>query len=143
MKPVNAVGSMTAFSKVPVVQQSPPRKSSERLRPGSRPGRGEQLKEAGKEEVDLGIYLLNRRTNLLNRRIKFELPSDSNKAIVKIVDQETGEVIRQFPPAEYLTLRERIKQVSGRMLRTLSYGSSTAFGCGSFETTVLGEVSRG
>jgi flagellar protein FlaG len=117
MKPVNAVGSMTAFSKVPVAQQSSPRKSPERLKPGSRSGRGEQPKEAGKEQVDLGICLLNRTTNLLNRRIKFELPSDSNKAIVKIVDQKTGEVIRQLPPAESVRLRERIKQVSGRMLK--------------------------
>jgi flagellar protein FlaG len=107
---------MTVFSKVPVVQQSPPRNSPEELRPESPSGQADQSKEAEKE-VDLGVYSLNRTTNLFNRRIKFELSSDSDKLIVKIVDQKSGEVIRQFPPAEFVRLRERIKQVSGRMLK--------------------------
>ena len=116
MKPIDATGSMTAFSKVPAVKQFAPRKSPEGLRPESPSGQGDQSKEAEKE-VDLGVYFLNRTSNLLNRGVKFELLSDSNKVIVKIVDQETGELIRQFPPAELVRLRERIKQVSGRMLR--------------------------
>jgi len=117
VKPVNAVGSMTAFSKVPVPRQSPPGNSPERLRPQSSSRQADQSKEAAKGTLDRSIVRLNRTTYLFNRKIKFETPSGSKDVIVKIVDQETGEVIRQIPPAEFIRLRERIKKVAGRMLR--------------------------
>ncbi|MBM9616910.1 flagellar protein FlaG [Desulfobulbus rhabdoformis] len=44
--------------------------------------------------------------------VRFEKDSGSDELIVKIIDQDTEEIIRQIPPEELLSLSEHLKNFS-------------------------------
>jgi flagellar protein FlaG len=46
-------------------------------------------------------------------KISFDVDDDTGRAIVRVLNKETGEVIRQVPPEELLTLVARMRQLSG------------------------------
>ncbi|MDD2465914.1 MAG: flagellar protein FlaG [Desulfobulbus sp.] len=48
--------------------------------------------------------------------VRFEQESESQQLIVKIVDQETDEVIRQIPPEELLNLTKNLKELAGSIV---------------------------
>jgi len=60
---------------------------------------------------------------LTRREIKFEYHDETGTPIVTVLDQETQQVIRQFPSEEVLALAERIAELSdesgGKLFRTV------------------------
>ncbi len=50
--------------------------------------------------------------------VRFENDSDANALVVKVVDSETDEVIRQIPPEELLTLTQRLTDLRGNLVDT-------------------------
>jgi flagellar protein FlaG len=46
-------------------------------------------------------------------KISFDVDDDTGRAVVRVLNKETGEVIRQVPPEELLTLVARMRQLSG------------------------------
>jgi len=51
--------------------------------------------------------------------VRFENDSNDN-LVVKVVDQETKEVIRQIPPEELMELTKRLKELEGNLVDTVS-----------------------
>ena len=51
--------------------------------------------------------------------VRFERDSSSEELVVKIVDQNTDEVIRQIPPEELLKLSQHLKELSGSIVNTV------------------------
>lgn len=41
------------------------------------------------------------------------MDEETGRSVVRVVNKETGEVIRQIPPEELLTLVARMRQLSG------------------------------
>lgn len=52
--------------------------------------------------------------------VRFERDSGSEELVVKIVDSDTDEVIRQIPPEELLNLSKQLKELSGNIINTVS-----------------------
>jgi flagellar protein FlaG len=52
--------------------------------------------------------------------IRFEKDQETEAIVVRLVDQETGEVKRQFPPEEILQLHERLDEWRGNIIDTES-----------------------
>ena len=52
--------------------------------------------------------------------VRFERDSGSNELIVKIVDSETDEVIRQIPQEELLELSKHLEELHGNLVDTVS-----------------------
>ena len=52
--------------------------------------------------------------------VRFERDSGTEDLIVKIVDSETDEVIRQIPPEELLNLSKHLRELSGNLVDTVS-----------------------
>ena len=50
--------------------------------------------------------------------VRFEQDTGSEAMVVKIVDQNTDEVIRQIPPEELLKLTQQLKELSGSIVNT-------------------------
>ena len=46
-------------------------------------------------------------------KISFDVDEETGRAVVRVLNKETGEVIRQVPPEELLTLVARMRQLSG------------------------------
>ena len=49
----------------------------------------------------------------LQREVRFSLDDNSGEVVVKIVDRQTDEVIRQIPSEDVLQLREKLQQAAG------------------------------
>lgn len=52
--------------------------------------------------------------------VRFERDSGSNELIVKIVDSDTEEVIRQIPPEELINLSKHLRELAGNIINTVS-----------------------
>lgn len=75
--------------------------------PSSQPT-AQQLKNA--------VDSINKALKQANRSLEFSVDKDTNRQIVKLVDSETGEVIRQFPTDEMLAISHAIDQVQQGLL---------------------------
>lgn len=47
--------------------------------------------------------------------VQLSFDKDLHRIIAKIVDDETGEVIRQYPPAEMLAVMKRLQELRGML----------------------------
>jgi len=54
--------------------------------------------------------------NVFNRKIQLEVDKESNMVIVKIIDSETNEVIRQVPPEELVRLSKNTTDLKGLLI---------------------------
>ena len=73
---------------------------------------------AGAEGIDAAAQ--KRATDLatksLNNTVQLSLDSQSGKAIVRVVDPETGQVVRQIPTEEVLELRRAFDRLAGLLI---------------------------
>lgn len=51
-----------------------------------------------------------------NKNLEFSVDTDTKKSIVKLVDSETGDVIRQFPSEEALAISRSIENIQKGLL---------------------------
>ncbi|MBI4949518.1 MAG: flagellar protein FlaG [Deltaproteobacteria bacterium] len=65
-------------------------------------------KEVEEIASDVQIHLKR-----LNTELRFEVDNESDEMIIKIIDPETKQVIRQIPSEELLAIRERMKDLIG------------------------------
>lgn len=52
--------------------------------------------------------------------VRFEKNDDLQELIVKIVNQETDEVVRQIPPEELINLSKHLRELQGNIVDTVS-----------------------
>lgn len=48
--------------------------------------------------------------------LEFELSEETSRVITRVVDRESGEVIRQIPAEEVLDIAERIEEMQGKII---------------------------
>ena len=58
----------------------------------------------------------NLATKSLNNSVQLSLDSQSGKAIVRVVDTETGQIVRQIPTEEVLELRRAFDRLAGLLI---------------------------
>ncbi len=79
-----------------------------------RPGDARKLEG---EELDGTVSDLNVLAQQMHRELRFAVDEDSGEVVVKVIDSETDEVLRQIPPEEVLKLRERLIDAAGVIFR--------------------------
>jgi len=52
--------------------------------------------------------------------VQFENNTESNELIVKVIDRETNEVVRQIPPEELLALTKHLNELRGNIVETVA-----------------------
>lgn len=50
------------------------------------------------------------------RGIEFAISEQSARVVTKVIDRETGDVIRQIPAEEVLLVAERLEEIQGRLI---------------------------
>lgn len=50
------------------------------------------------------------------RGLEFELSEESSRIITRVVDRESGEVIRQIPAEEVIKIAERLEEMQGQII---------------------------
>jgi len=68
-------------------------------------------------EVNSAIKNINTALQKLSQDIEFSVDDESNRTIVKVVDQQTKEVIRQMPSAEALEISKALDRVQGLLVK--------------------------
>ncbi|WP_226609065.1 flagellar protein FlaG [Marinobacter nauticus] len=75
--------------------------------------RTEQLQkqnEAQREELDDAVSQLNSYVQNVQRDLQFEVNNELGQTVVRVVDQQTQEVIRQIPDEVAMRLAENLQQ---------------------------------
>ena len=50
------------------------------------------------------------------RGLEFELSEESSRVITRVIDRESGDVIRQIPAEEVLKIAERLEEMQGQLI---------------------------
>lgn len=74
---------------------------------------GEPRQEVTRNEVEKTVESLQAVARALNTRLSFEVDENTGKNIIRVIDSESGEVIRQIPPQEMLDIVSKLKSVIG------------------------------
>lgn len=69
------------------------------------------------QALDHAISSLRSQVQSLQRSLQFSIDKDSGEVVVKIVDMQTREVIRQIPSQELLDLANSLKSMTGLILK--------------------------
>lgn len=72
-------------------------------------------KNAG--ELDGAIKTANRFLDALSQNLQFSIDKDTDKTVVKLVDVNTKEVIRQIPSKEMLDLAKALDKLQGLLIK--------------------------
>lgn len=59
---------------------------------------------------------INKALKQANKNLEFSVDKSTNRQVVKLVDTETGDVIRQFPSEEVLAISRAIDQIQQGLL---------------------------
>jgi flagellar protein FlaG len=83
----------------------------------------EQVAETKKEQsqaeaLAVVVEQLSEVMSIMNKGLAFSVDDDSGSAIVKVMDIDTGELIRQIPNDEALELAQKLLDVKGLLMRT-------------------------
>ncbi len=81
--------------------------------PAPPPAEDRANREKKKEEIFNAIADLER---FYNRSIRFEIDQESDEVIVKVIDKESGDVIRQIPSEELVELSKKINEYNLHIL---------------------------
>jgi len=71
-------------------------------------------------ELDSAVDQANDIGQLLKRKLNFTIDEATEKIVVTVVDEETGEVVRQVPPNEMLRISAHLKQLQEMNNRVMS-----------------------
>lgn len=80
-------------------------------------------KAGGKEEpselkdVKQAVSEINKAMQFMSRQLEFSVDTDSERTIVKVIDQQTREVIRQMPTKEALEIGKALEKAQGLLIK--------------------------
>lgn len=72
--------------------------------------------EVPREEVEKAVEKLNRLMGLIDKRMEFRIHEKTNRIMVRIIDQENGEVLREIPPKKILDMLSSFIEFVGLMV---------------------------
>lgn len=67
--------------------------------------------------LDDALKHINKSMQALGQNLEFSVDADTDRTVVKVIDQDTKEVIRQMPTAEALEIAKALDRVQGLMIR--------------------------
>ena len=70
-------------------------------------------KESSEQALETAVKRLNSYVQSVNRKLEFNVEKDSGQTVVKVIDSETDELIRQIPNEEALHIAKQLDGISG------------------------------
>ena len=122
---VNEVVSNHLLQPAPLVSRAKP------SAPASEPARQENtaaphkseapVNGASSTEVELDVVDAVQRVQdyvqTIERDLQFSIDEDSGRTIIKVIDPETDEVVRQIPPEELLNILQSLESGNGGLVK--------------------------
>lgn len=78
----------------------------------------ERQKAEGLDRVKVhdAIKKLNETVRVFNRKLHFDLHKESKRWLVKVIDQDSGKVLREIPPKQILDLVAKLQEMVGLLV---------------------------
>lgn len=73
---------------------------------------------ADEAKLDKVVEDLNEFVQVIQRKLQFSVDQESGKTVVKVIDSETDQVIRQIPSEEILEMQSRLGEMNGLLFQT-------------------------
>ncbi len=73
---------------------------------------GQETTKVNQQEVKNQIEELQQFNQSIDRSLQFKVDDELGVTIVRVIDKETDELIRQFPPEELINLSRRLKELN-------------------------------
>ena len=54
----------------------------------------------------------------MNRSLEFSVDKDSGRDVIKVLDKGTGDLVKQYPSEEVLTMISKLSNVTGSLIDT-------------------------
>ena len=72
--------------------------------------------EIPREDVEKATDKLNRLMGLINKRLRFDLREDSDRIMVRVIDQDTEDVLKEMPPKRVIELLNSLTDIAGLLV---------------------------
>jgi flagellar protein FlaG len=79
---------------------------------------GGPKRAVSEESLERVVEAIRAHIQVVHRQIQFSVDEQSGETIIKVVDADTQEVIRQIPPEEMIAIAQQLSEGSGMLLRT-------------------------
>lgn len=80
-----------------------------------------------RQELEEVVEDLNDFAQTVRRQLQFSVDEDSGKTIIKVLDAETGETIRDIPPEEIINMQKQLRETSEKLFHSNESGVSLLF----------------
>jgi flagellar protein FlaG len=71
-----------------------------------------------RKDLEDMVDTLKEMTETLQTKMDFSISEETNRLVVKVIDQDTEKIIKQFPPEEILELQEKMQDLTGFLFST-------------------------
>jgi len=119
--PVGGVPATTAAVDVTRQIQNQPvfENASSRMRPSSQDARDSKdaSRQPTEEDVNNALQKINDAVQLVSQKLEFSIDKDTDVLVVKVIDKETREVIRQMPSEELLNVAKALDTLQGLLIK--------------------------
>lgn len=89
----------------------------ESARQVTEPAQPQAISQAKQKDVEQAVKEVNEFVQPINNALSFSLDHESDKMVVKVIDQGTKEVIRQIPSEEMLALAKALDTMKGLLVQ--------------------------
>ena len=76
----------------------------------------EQREPVSRAELERLVDEVNSDLAVLNEKLGFQVHEGTGQIVVQIVDRDSGEIVRESPPREFLDLAVRMREMVGLFL---------------------------
>jgi flagellar protein FlaG len=108
---MNVSGINTVKTDIRLPEPAVANKKKARSQETSEATASDRAESVSKRELDMAVEQANDTGQLLKRKLNFTVDEATEKVVVKVIDEESGEVVRQVPPNEMLRIAAHLKQL--------------------------------
>lgn len=76
----------------------------------------QQHGEPSRDQLNKAVSELNQSPRIKTQGLQFSIDEDSKRTVVKVIDQETKEVLRQIPTKEALEIARSFELAKGQLI---------------------------
>lgn len=76
----------------------------------------EEVSKQEDKELKSSLLDVNEHMQNIERNLQFEVDKESNQTIVRVVDTQSGEVVRQIPAEEFIRMAKRMEEMDGLLM---------------------------
>lgn len=117
---VAAQPMVAAVPQPPVQHEAATRESSQTAVSQAAASEAQSQKKTGaaaEKELNDAVNTTNRFMQALSRNLQFSVDKDTNTTVVKLVDTQTKDVIRQIPSEEMLSIAKALDKLQGLLIK--------------------------